>query len=372
MLIGILLPDLRSGGAERISVNLANAFVRRGFSVDVVLMRAEGEFLPLLDRRVRVVDLDAPRLRDVLFPLVAYLRRVRPAGLISHMWPLTVLAPLAKLLAWGRAIVVCVEHNTWSVSERGHEKEFIRRVRLTTWFGYRLADAVVTVSSGAADEVAALARLPRDRVHVIYNPIVGDTSSEITSFGDLLPLAWSTGLHRKVLAVGALKIIKDFPTLLRAFAGLRQQMDAKLLILGEGEQRQQLDALVRSLGLEGAVFIPGFVGTTAPYFACADLLVLSSTGEGLPTVIVEALAQGTPVVSTDCPSGPREILEHGRYGALVPVGDPEPLAAAILESLQSTHDHDALRARAQDFSVDKAADAYLDLLLPDWRSRVRG
>src|SRR5690606_26732556 len=138
-----------------------------------------------------------------------------------------------------------------------------------------------------------------------------------------------------------------------------------LCILGEGEERPRLQALVDALGLDGRLLLPGYQSDPAPWYAHADLFVLSSDHEGFGNVIVEALEQGVPVVSTDCPSGPREILEGGKYGTLVPVGDAAALASAIDDALSREHNHDALKRRAQDFSVDKAADAYLDLLLPD-------
>ena len=171
----------------------------------------------------------------------------------------------------------------------------------------------------------------------------------------------------RIETVGTLKAVKDFPTLLRAFARLREQANARLLILGEGEGRAELESLVQSLGLSDAVELPGFVGDPGPYYAKADLFVLSSDHEGFGNVIPEALGRGVPVVSTDCPSGPREILCDGKYGALVPVGDAEALAQAMLASLQSTHDPAALKARARDFAVDTIAGQYLDHLLPGWR-----
>jgi glycosyltransferase involved in cell wall biosynthesis len=166
------------------------------------------------------------------------------------------------------------------------------------------------------------------------------------------------------LAVGTLKVIKDYNTLLHAFALLRQRVDARLLVLGEGECRPALEAQISQLGIETSVFMPGFVKDLSPYYQHADLHVLSSTGEGLPTVLIEALEAGTPVVSTDCQSGPREILSDGKFGRLVPVGEAVALAAAMSESLAATHDTTALKARAQDFSIDKAVDQYKELLFP--------
>lgn len=360
--VALLLPDLRGGGAERVAVNLANSFVQRGYAVDMLLLSATGEFLADLRPEITVVDLQAKRLRGSLFPLVRYLRLARPDALLACMWPLTVIALWARRLARVRSRVVVAEHTTWSRAELVRSTASRWQVRTTMHLAFPRADGVVAVSLGAADDLARFARVDREAISTIYNPVVGEAYSSV---GDPLdPPAWWTGTHRRVLAVGTLKAIKDYSTLLAAFAKLRQQTEARLLILGEGECRPALEAQVKQLGIDGSVFMPGFVKDLAPYYQRADVHVLSSTGEGLPTVIIEALAAGTPVVSTDCPSGPREILCDGKYGRLVPVGDAEALAAAMAESLSATHDREALNARAQDFSIDKAADRYLELLFP--------
>lgn len=360
--IALLLPDLRAGGAERVAVNLANSFAQRGYAVDMVLTSATGEFMTDLRPEISVVDLHAKRLRGALFPLTRYLRHARPDVLLACMWPLTVIALWARRLARGPTRVVVAEHTTWSRDEIVRSTTNRWQVRTTMHFAFPGADGVVAVSQGAADDLARFARIKRDAITVIYNPVVGEAYSSV---GDPLdPPAWWTGPHRRVLAVGTLKAIKDYSTLLAAFAKLREQIDARLLILGEGECRPALEAQARQLGIDAHVFMPGFVKDPTPYYQHADLHVLSSTGEGLPTVIIEALAAGTPVVSTDCPSGPREILCEGKYGRLVPVGDAQALAAAMAESLSATHDREALKARAQDFSIDKAADRYLELLFP--------
>ena len=180
----------------------------------------------------------------------------------------------------------------------------------------------------------------------------------------MAPLNWWSGKHLRLLAVGNLIPIKDYSTLLAAFALLRQRVDAQLLILGEGNCRNELEAQATKLGIEGSLYMLGFVKDPSPYYHRADLHILSSAGEGFGNVIVEALAAGTPVVSTDCPSGPREILCNGKFGRLVPVGDASKMAWAMAESLATAPDRLALKARAQDFSIDKAVDKYEDLLFP--------
>lgn len=362
-LISVFLPDLSGGGAERVAVNLANGFVQRGYAVDVVLLSAAGEFLSDLRSDVRVVDLQVSRMRWMLLPLVRYLRTAQPAAVLACMWPLTVTVLLARMLSSVPTRVLVAEHATWSRSEILERWSVGWQVRTSMRRLFPRADGIVAVSQGAADDLARFANLDRNAITVIYNPVVGDTKPPVSA--PLAPDGWWTGRHRKVLAVGALKAIKDHGTLLNAFADLSRRVDARLLILGQGDCRAALEAQAHRLGISDSLFMPGFVKDPAPYHQHADLHVLSSTSEGLPTVIIEALAAGTPVVSTDCPSGPREILQDGRYGRLVPVGDAPALSAAMEKTLSSKPDRAALMSRAQDFSIDKAVDQYLQLLLPD-------
>jgi glycosyltransferase involved in cell wall biosynthesis len=362
-LIAILLPGLRGGGAERVAVNLANSFAQRGYEVDMVLLSATGEFLTDLVPEIRVVDLHVKRMRSLLFPLMRYLRTHRPTALLACMWPLTTIALWSCTLARVQTRLVVAEHTTWSRSKICSSRFTRWQVRISMHYTFPFVDGIVTVSQGAAEDLARFANLDRNAISVIYNPVVGETTPVANA--PLPPAGWWSGTHRRVLAVGTLKTIKDYSTLLNAFSQLRGRVDARLLILGEGECRSALEAQARQLGMEGSVFMPGFVKDPSPYYQQADLHVLSSTGEGLPTVIIEALAAGTPVVSTDCLSGPREILEDNQFGRLVPVGDASALATAMAESLAAQHDTVALKARAQDFSIDKAVDRYEKLLFPN-------
>lgn len=361
--VSIVLPDLSPGGAERVGVNLANAFVARGIAVDVVLMRCQGSLLDAIDPRVNIVDLCAPRPRHVLLPLVHYLRRARVDAMLANTWPLTILAVLARRMSRARLRLVVLEHTTWSKSQLVRHWRTRMTIRTTMRWLLPKADAVVAVSEGAARDLEQFGGLRQGSVKTLYNPVAHADRRPTTPLPEAAS-AWAAGSHKRILAVGTLKAVKDFPTLLRAFVRVRGEVDVRLLILGEGEERSRLEALVRSLGLDGLVELPGYIADTTPIYASADLFVLSSTNEGFGNVIVEALEQGVPVVATDCPCGPSEILDHGKYGALVPVGDVEAMAAAMLDSLKSEHDHMALKSRALDFSVEEIAGQYLQLLMP--------
>ena len=361
--VAILLPDMRGGGAERVCLNLANNFVDRGLSVDMVVMQEAGDLLPLLDSRVNLIELGANRMVGVLLPLIRYLRQTRPSSLIANMWPLTVISVLARTVSRCKTRLVLVEHTTLSRSESIASPLHYSALRVSMRVLAPCADARVTVSNGVADDLATMTGLRRDRISTIYNPIVKSTTLKPGSTGVI-----GTSSIPTILNVGALKAEKDQVTLLRAFQLLVAGMEARLVILGEGELRGELEALAVELGIADRVSMPGFALDPSQAYETASLFVLSSAAEGFGNVLVEALEHGVPVVSTDCPSGPREILEGGRYGTLVHVSDPQALADAMRDALSRAHDSEGLKRRAQDFSVEKAANSYLDLVLPHWRS----
>lgn len=362
--VAMVLPDLRIGGAERVALNLARFLLDQGYAVAFVLRERQGDYLAQLDRRARVVDLEAPRIRNAVRPLADYLEREQPTATLAFMWPLTAVAVVARTLARSKTRLIITEHTTWSRSELVQRAASRLVARVSMNLAFRRADAVVCVSQGAASDLAAFAGIGRSKVHTIYNPIVGDPPSLGAAGTMHEPLSWWNGAHQRVLAVGSLIPLKGFGMLLRSFAEIRKSVDAKLLILGEGPERPQLEREVGRLRLEGQVFLPGAVNDPTPYYARADLSVMSSEVEGFGNVLVEALACGTPVVSTDCPSGPREILDGGKFGTLVPVGDTGALARAIVQTLRSPLPPDMLRARAAAFSIAAAGRQYQDLLFP--------
>ena len=255
--IDIFLPDLRGGGAERVLVNLANCCVARGYAVNMVLLFARGEFMTALHPDIRVVDLRVKRLRGALLPLVRYLRKSRPESFLACMWPLTVIAILARFIARVKCRVVVAEHTTWSRSALLRRPTVGWQVRKSMHFVFPHADGIVCVSDGAAEDLAEFARLDRKSITRIYNPIVGRAIS--SPINVLSPEEWWVGSHRRILAVGTLKTVKDYAMLLNAISKLRSRVDARLLILGEGECRAALEEQIRALELHGSVFMPGFV-----------------------------------------------------------------------------------------------------------------
>jgi glycosyltransferase involved in cell wall biosynthesis len=357
--VALVLPSLGGGGAERVILRLAKVFLSYGYRVDIVLMKTEGELLSLVPVGIRLVELRCDRFRFVPFAFARYLRKERPDAVIANLWPLTIMCAIGHRLARSKSRIAVVYRAPLSPVPRHQSRGGRLFLRATLALSCRIADVSIAISCGVADDVARLAGCRRDRIKVIYNPVVMSTDRGPEDAEDI----WDDTQAKRVLSVGRLSVEKNQLLLLEAFSRVIKKMDARLVILGEGSLRGTLERKVAELGLERAVKLPGFSMTPAAAYNSADLFVLSSDYEGFGNVIVEALACGVPVVSTDCPSGPREILRGGEYGALVPCGDPAALADAILQALASDHDTGKLKARASDFAPAKAADAYLSAVL---------
>ena len=310
-----------------------------------------------------VFPLRAPRATRYLRDLARYLQRERPAALLSAKTHPNLVALWARRLAGVPTRVVVSEHVHFSRALEAHMHRWRWRYILpAVQRFYPWADACVAVADGVADDLSRRARLPRSRITTIYTPLMLDDVLRDARMP--LPHDWfATDAPPVILGTGKLNAHKDFPTLLKAFARIHAQRPARLMILGEGPHRAELERLARKLSLAGDMSLPGFVENPYAYMARAAVFALSSAFEGLPTVVTEALACGCPVVSTDCPSGPAEILDGGRYGRLVPVGDDEALARAICAMLDAPPPAERLRDRAMFFSVDRAVEHYCRVLL---------
>lgn len=361
--IAIMLPDLRGGGAERMRLNLAADWLAQGFAVDFVLLRKRGELVDLVPHGATITALGVDRYRSAVGPLVAYLRETRPDVLLAAMWPLTVVAILGARLSRLPIRVVVSDHN--ALSKAYADRGLLHRLALGASMAltYPFADARVAVSEGVAHDLSRLCGLGANRFDVVYNPAAAATGAQTRGWtrpAELDPHA------RVILNVGTLKAQKDHALLIEAFARMQPNGNVQLCILGEGVLRTSLEALIQERQLSGRVVLPGFVADPTPYYRAADLFVLSSKYEGFGNVIVEALDHGVPVVSTNCQAGPSEILADGRFGTLVPVSDPDALAAAMQQALDMDHDREALKRRAREFAPDVVARKYMKLMLPDW------
>jgi glycosyltransferase involved in cell wall biosynthesis len=357
--VSIVLPNLQGGGAERVALYLANYWAEQGMQLEFVLMEARGELMELVDPRIPIHSLKASRIRGSILPLRTYFAERKPAVAWVGLWPLTSAAILAWQLAGRPGSLFTTDHTNLSISclqELKLSPLYLQALLRST---YPLATGVMVVSEGVKRDLCRLVAFADERVKVIYNPVARGLVNPAPVDPAVRQQLWGPGFKHHVLAVGSFKTQKNFPLLLRAFAQLPHSLNAKLTILGEGLLRPELEALIQELGAEDRVALPGFALDPSSWFRSADIFVLSSSWEGLPTVMIEALECGVPVVSTDCPSGPTEILDNGRFGRLVPVGDVTALAAAMQANLLESHDHEALRCRAQDFAVPRIADQYL-------------
>jgi len=397
--VAFVLHGFSGGGMERSMLRLAEAFLGSGLAVDFVVGQAKGELLADVPAAARIIELaKRPVFRARPHGLAADPRAfallLRPKSMMGMLKPLLRRLPsLAAYLRESRPDAILAAEPRYNVIAvwgrrvsgldcRVVISERIQVSRHATFGGpwgeprlhgllrraYLGADAIVAVSDGVADDLAAHAGISRARITTVYNPVVGP---DLVAKAEARPdHPWfAPGAPPVILAAGRLDPQKDFATLIRAFAGVRQRRPARLMILGAANPGNpacaaELRALPGTLGVGDNVALPGFVDNPFAFMAHASVFVLSSLYEGLPGVLIQALACGCPVVSTDCPSGPAEVLDGGRFGPLVPVGDVTALARAIGQVLDHPPAAERLRARAALFSVDRAADHYLELLFP--------
>lgn len=398
--LAIFIPSLAGGGVAQVILRLVAGFAERGHPVDLIMCRAEGAFSRKVPDCVRVIELRREpewlsRLRalwadpagigvnllPVLLPLrsappfpflgdlARYLRDEKPDVVFAAKTHTNLVALWARRLAGVDTRIV--------VSERTHLSRDLQSPKIKKWRwrfvvpvihrAYPWANAIVAVSDGVAEDLARTAGISRQRVTTIYNPVFTRQLTEKVKLS--LEDPWfAPGAPPVILGAGRFVPQKDFPTLLRAFTRVRAKRDARLIILGEGKdatRRDELLDLAKHLGVADDVALPGFVDNPFSYMAQASVFVLSSAWEGFANALAEAVACGCPVVSTDCPSGPSEVLENGTYGALVPVGDDAALADAIMATLDNPPDKEFLRKRGAEFSLERSVERHLEVLLGD-------
>ncbi|QYU68615.1 glycosyltransferase [Leptolyngbya sp. 15MV] len=338
---------------------LASGFSERGYGVNLVLASAKGPYLADVGDGVRVVDLDAGSIAMSALPLARYLRDERPRTILSAMSHANVVACFAKRMARSDARLVVSERLSFAAARehsRGLRDRIVHKLMRPA---YRHAQMIVVVAEAMIDEMVDLLGLPRERIVCIYNPVVDACLLANAAMPNDHPWLADTSDIPVVLGCGRLTAQKDFSTLIEAFAILRQQREARLLILGEGGDRRELEELIERRGLVNDVSLPGFASNPFSYMRRAGVFVLSSIYEGMPGALIQAMACGAPVISTDCPTGPDEILEHGRWGRLVPARDARAMAQAILETLDAP---ETALVRAEAFARDAAVTRYLAAL----------
>ncbi len=399
MHITLVLPNLKGGGAERVVLNLAQGLIDRGHRLDIVLIRPLFHYVKEIPVNARLFAVDGiparfskedgapPFVRLSHLPassrgfnwlhvarafgrdlfhcrpdlkllhraraIASYMARERPDCVLPSLPRAKVATLLAGCFLPEQPPIIPIVHSNY---ERRRTRD---RYRLRRLVG--CAAHFVGVSQGTSERLAAVVGAPNGGITTIYNPVVTRTLQNGMTERPLHPWLLDGGAP-VVLAVGRLERPKDFPTLLKAFARLALRRPCRLIILGEGKERKKLQGLVQKLKLDDRVSLPGWVDNPFAYMSRAALFVLSSIHEGFSMVLVEALACGCPCVSTDCPAGPVEILQDGKFGPLVAVGDEVGLAETMDRVLDRPPDKRMLQRRAADFSVDTAASAYEGLI----------
>ena len=342
---------------------LAEEFANRGYQVDLVLMKKRGQYLEQVPSKVRVVDLKVKKLLLSSHLVGLYLKKENPSVLVSANERVNIMALLSKkLFGLNTRIIISVHVNNSEAMVRQGASIYKRLVILVARRVYRWADKVVAVSKGVAEDVEKLFLVPRDEIDVIYNPVISNDIDKKAN--ETVDHPWLNQDRLPViLGVGRLIMQKDFSTLIKSFYEIKKEIaEAKLIILGEGEERLNLEREINELELNDDVDLPGYVDNPYSYMKRASVFVLSSAWEGFGNVLVEAMAVGTTVVSTDCPSGPSEILNRGEFGTLVPVGDVKALSSAVVSAINKPVKPDILISRAKDFTVDKAVDKYIAIM----------
>ena len=360
--IAIFVSFSGTGGVERMILNLADGFAGHGVQVDLLLIKSQGISLPEMASSVRIIHLNAQHTFSSLPALMRYLLREKPLALLSAKDRANQVAIAAKKLSGQPARLVVRMGTTVSaaLAGKGILKKWIWYLPMRLF--YRGADKIVAVSRGVHRDMLNITGLNPNDIEVIANPVISTRIHELAQMPVTHPWLSEDKLPI-IVGAGRLTRQKDFPTLIKAFAKASASRPLRLVILGEGNDRDQLTALTRHLGIEAHVNLPGFEANPYMFIKRASLFVLSSIWEGSPNVLTEALALGTPVVATDCQSGPREILENGRYGPLVPIGDPDALAAAMLQVLDEPPNAEFLKMAVREYTVEFSSRRYLDVLL---------
>ena len=419
--IALVIDNMNGGGAENVCLTLVRELLAKQYRVDLVLLKYRGKLLSQIPHDVNLFALvrrfrknqsiealkpcsipfeniqwierpigmkdcvysivrflkshkytftfhPRPRTHILYFTasLAEYIRKEQPSLIFSFLWTSINVCLLARRFSSCNVPLICSFRNTLESLDFVDNQ---RNINQLEYLKHLLPDTekIHTVSQGVADSIVNQIPAVRNKIVPILNPIRHNvTSLSVQSISH----RWlssesrieSNTFPQIILAAGRLVEQKNFFMLIRAFAEVRSQLDVRLIILGEGPQRKQIVDLINNLNIEETVSLPGWVDNPYSFMAKADLFVLSSSKEGCPNVLLEALACGCPVVSTDCPSGPSEILDHGRWGRLVPVNDQTALAEAIVATLEDDTNQDALRQRAEQFSAENMIEKFETLI----------
>lgn len=363
--IALYIGSMGGGGAEKVFMLLANSFVCQGFKVDLLLTKKDGFYLNRLDKRINIIELSGKRTLLDLFKLAKYLKSSNPDVIVSALVSSNLICATASLFSRSMTKVYVTEHSNLSqtLNQIVFYKAFV--IDLLLRIIYRKVDGVISVSNGVKEDLNLRMPFLINKNVTIYNPFEINSIKEKSLESNSHPWLKSSRNHKTVVAVGRLSAAKDFQNLLTSIFILKDKIDIRLIILGDGELKTELTDFINNKEISGIVSLHGFTDNPFSFMSKADLFVSSSKYEGFSNVLVESMISGCPIVSTDCPSGPAEILENGRWGTLVPVGDPEALADAIYEELSNSTDV-SYEQRIKDFNMEKISRSYIKCILNEF------
>lgn len=329
----VIMHDFRGGGAEKVSISLCNELDAMGYSVAICCLNKSGAFIDTISPSITLFSTDKKRMIFSIFSIKKTIKEWCPSLIISHLTHVNVTAIISSLMCLEHKKLLVVEHSQMTRNYQQKESYFDKLVYLSTLVLYRFAGKCVGVSKGVSDEMSSFSKVSRDKVITIYNPVIDDS---------MLSISKESNLHKfydldvpVYIFVGRLIKSKKVTDFIKAVGIVNKSNNCRALILGDGPTSNELLELITELKLDTTIELIGFRQNVYEFIKASDSLVLTSEWEGLPTVLIEALALGTQVVSTDCKSGPSEILENGKYGFLAPVGDVKEIAEAMLLSISS-------------------------------------
>ncbi len=356
----IFMPSLDGGGMEKMMINLSKSLLRLGVKVNFILMNEKGDYTGSIKKELKVVSFDVKNMVSSVPYLAEYIKNRRPDKIMSVGRASNITLLLASKITEHEFEKVISLRNIVN-EERNKWKDLIYKylIKIT----YNGADKYIPISYGVYEDHKRIVDISKDKTKVIYNPafrkeIVDKSKKKVKH-------KWFNGKDKIILSAGRLCRQKNFVLLVKAFSKVNNVIDSKLAILGKGEKREDIIRAARKVGVRDKVDLLGFVSNPYKYMAKADLFVLPSRWEGFGNVIVEAMAVGTSIVATNCPGGPAEILENGKWGDLVPTNSPKAMANAIVDNLRNPQNGDDLIRRAKNFCIDKIAPEYEQFLFKD-------
>ena len=326
--IAVILPNLNNGGAERSHVYIANEWSKLGYSVTFILFQKKGSLIKLLDKDILIISLDINKIRNAFIPLIKLFFKKKFNYIVSPMWPVTIITTFSWLLSLKKGKLYLVDHNPIIKLWADDFKINWLLVKLSISFTYKFVNGIISVSAGIKKNINDIVKINPNKIKVIYNPVRFDSYKYIRNNQSKKKLFDKSKLN--IISTGSLKKSKDYGTLIKAIKLLIQKkFDLKLFILGEGEERKKLEKMIIDNKLSNNVKLIGYVENPMEYLINGDLYVNTSLYDGLPLSLIEALLSGIPIISTNCESGPREILKNGKYGKLFPIKDYKQLSYEI-------------------------------------------